>query len=83
MMLGSKRFLPAYDQSIKAKMVEAQDERGYRMWQCTDCSYSNKKTSHVYRHIERKHVVVALSCDLCALTFTCKEALVSHKKLHY
>jgi Zn-finger protein len=81
-MLTSKPFLPAYDQNVRSKMTESQDSGGYKVWQCTDCNYRNKKTSHLYRHIERKHFSVALSCDLCSLTFNCKETFATHRKRH-
>lgn len=71
-----------YDIKIKSKMQQVQDEGGYKVWQCTDCSYSNKKTSHLYRHIERKHFTVSLNCEFCSLTFNCKETLATHKKKH-
>jgi len=75
-------FLLVYDLKIKSKMREVQDEGGYKVWQCTDCPYSNKKTSHLYRHIERKHFSVSLSCEFCSQTFNCKETLATHKKKH-
>jgi len=75
-------FLSAYDIEIKSKMREGKDNGGYKVWQCTDCPYSNKKTSHLYRHIERKHFSVSLSCEFCSQTFNCKETLATHKKKH-
>ena len=63
-------------------MVESKDAGGYKVWQCADCDYSNKKTSHIYRHIERNHFSVALSCDICAQIFNCKETLAGHRKWH-
>ena len=74
-------LLTAYDDQIKSKMIEVQDG-GYKAWQCSDCSYRNKKTSHLYRHIERIHFSVSLSCDFCSQTFNCKERLATHKKKH-
>jgi len=76
------KTLLAYDLKIKSKMREVQDEGGFKLWQCSDCPYSNKKTSHLYRHIERKHFTVTLSCEFCSQTFNCKETLATHKKKH-
>ena len=71
---------PSYDQSIKSKMVETQDAGGWKLWKCSDCDYTNKKTSHLYRHIERRHFSVTLACEFCAQTFTCSQALATHQK---
>lgn len=71
---------PNYDQSIKSKMLETQDADGWKLWKCSDCDYMNKKTSHLYRHIERRHFSVTLSCEFCAQTFTCSQALATHQK---
>ena len=71
---------PSYDQSIKSKMLETQDADGWKLWKCSDCDYTNKKTSHLYRHIERRHFSVTLSCEFCAQTFTCSQALATHQK---
>ena len=71
---------PNYDQSIKSKMLETQDADGWKLWKCSDCDYTNKKTSHLYRHIERRHFLVTLSCEFCAQTFTCSQALATHQK---
>ena len=70
----------SYDQSIKSKMVETQDAGGWKLWKCSDCDYTNKKTSHLYRHIERRHFSVTLACEFCAQTFTCSQALATHQK---
>ena len=71
---------PSYDQSIKSEMVETQDAGGWKLWKCSDCDYTNKKTSHLYRHIERRHFSVTLACEFCAQTFTCSQALATHQK---
>ena len=76
----AKGEAPSYDQSIKSKMLETQDADGWKLWKCSDCDYTNKKTSHLYRHIERRHFSVTLSCEFCAQTFTCSQALATHQK---
>jgi Zn-finger protein len=37
---------------------------GERLWQCTDCNYSHKKTTNVIDHIEAKHFDERVFCTL-------------------
>jgi len=67
-------------QVVKYKMLEAKDEMGKKMWQCSDCSYNNRKTTNMYKHIERKHMNITLYCDLCNLQFRSRDDLQSHKR---
>jgi len=72
---------------IKSKMMMVHSEQfGERMWQCTDCNFSHKKTTNVSDHIEIKHLMVRVPCQLCGMTFSTSSYLkkhIKHKHSHY
>ena len=42
-----------------------------RGWQCRLCAYASGAKSHVRRHLEARHLSAhALTCNMCAATFT-------------
>ena len=61
-------------------MSATQDENGLRNWTCNDCGYSKKYKSHVFIHVERKHVDVQVNCNFCGLTYRSREELKFHVK---
>lgn len=53
---------------------------GERLWQCTDCNYSHKKTTNVIDHIEAKHFDERVFCTLCNTSFSTRNYLRKHMK---
>ena len=49
-------------------------------WCCSDCSYQSQKKSHVYEHIEAKHVEhTGYECSFCNKIFKTKGAFGRHR----
>ena len=65
---------------IKSRMVHMVDHNGERVWSCTECNFSHKKTTNVGDHIEVKHLVIRVPCHLCPLTFSTSSYLKKHFK---
>ena len=65
---------------IKSRMVLLVDHNGERIWSCTECDFSHKKTTNVADHIEVKHLVIRVPCHLCPLTFSTSSYLKKHFK---
>jgi len=66
---------------IKSKMMMVHSEHyGERMWQCTDCNFAHKKTTNVSDHIEIKHLMIRVPCQLCEMTFSTTSYLKKHMK---
>ena len=68
------------EQWIKARMVLSVDHNGERIWSCTECDFSHKKTTNVSDHIEVNHLVIRVPCHLCPLTFSTSSYLKKHFK---
>ena len=58
------------DHVVKEKMIQSTDENGLKMWTCSCCGYVSKKTTNMYKHIERKHLFLSLKCDFCQKEFS-------------
>ena len=59
------------------------DEKIFRRndgtYQCTECSYSSTKSSHVKRHISRLHLdMEPFSCTVCNKTFKTEDTRIKH-----
>ena len=64
------------DSAVKAKM-----RKEGRTWLCTDCDYSSRNFSHIYDHIERKHVVHSgYHCQNCGQVLKTKDSARRHSK---
>ena len=68
------------EQWIKSRMVLSVDHNGERIWSCTECDFSHKKTTNVSDHIEVNHLVIRVPCHLCPLTFSTSSYLKKHFK---
>lgn len=50
------------------------------LWQCTQCNYSSKKSSHVQNHVEAKHVQTeGHYCPICSKFCATRNGLMIHK----
>ena len=65
---------------IKSRMILTADLNGERIWSCTECNFSHKKTTNVSDHIEVNHLVLRVPCRLCPLTFSTSSYLKKHIK---
>lgn len=65
---------------VKEKMIQSTDENGLKMWTCSCCGYVSKKTTNMYKHIERKHLFLALKCDYCQKEFSSRNDFNVHNK---
>jgi len=66
---------------VKEKMFPcAINEIGTKGFGCTDCDYKSSKTTNMYKHIERKHLLLTLFCELCNSPFKSRNDLSVHKK---
>ena len=61
-------------------MSQAVDERGMKLWQCIDCGYARERKSDVTKHVERRHIEMQVSCDLCHAIFSSRTSLKDHVK---
>ena len=61
-------------------MIQSTDESGLKMWTCSCCGYVSKKTTNMYKHIERKHLFLALKCDFCQKEFSNRNDFNIHNK---
>jgi len=77
---GNKEPIGEREEWIKSRMVLLVDPNGERIWSCTECNFSHKKTTNVGDHIEVKHLVIRVPCHLCPLTFSTSSYLKKHFK---
>ena len=68
------------DLVVKEKMIQSTDESGLKMWTCSCCGYVSKKTTNMYKHIERKHLLLALKCNFCLKEFSNRNDYNVHVK---
>ncbi|XP_023320020.1 protein tramtrack, beta isoform isoform X32 [Eurytemora carolleeae] len=69
------------DSIVKGKMFSStsNDKRG---WSCTECGYFSTKTTNLYKHIERRHLFLSVSCNVCNKTFRSRDDLNVHMRIH-
>jgi len=77
---GNKELLGDREGWIKSRMILTADLNGERIWSCTECNFSHKKTTNVSDHIEVNHIVLRVPCRLCPLTFSTSSYLKKHIK---
>jgi len=65
------------------KIYEALDEAGNKVWQCSVCEFTRRKTSVVVNHIENKHLDSKVICEVCQITFSHFQSLKKHIKTQH
>ena len=73
----------ALDNLILSKMSQTQDTSGMKLWQCEECGYARERKSDVFKHIERRHIDVQVSCQYCDAVFTNRLSLKEHLKFRH
>lgn len=64
-------------------MYQTSTESGERLWCCGVCEFKTRKTTNIEDHIEAKHLLTRIQCNLCTLDFTTSSYLKKHmKKVH-
>ena len=58
-------FLLDVDNEIYSKMVSSRNDLSELLWNCTECSYTSKKKTNTFRHIEATHMSCSYSCPVC------------------
>ena len=71
------------DTQIQSKMKSIRNEYNELVWNCTECSYSHKKKTNTFRHVEAKHVLCSYYCPLCGAHATCRNSLKQHMILKH
>ena len=61
------------DQLIQSKILKAD-----RSWVCADCNHTTVNRTHLYEHIESKHVSSGYNCQYCQKFVPSRNALRSH-----
>lgn len=61
------------DQLIQSKILKSD-----RSWICADCNHSAVNRTHLYEHIESKHVSSGYNCQYCQKFVRSRNALRSH-----
>ena len=61
------------DAVVRSKIIK--DGAGSR---CTDCNFSGS-INEVYKHIEKSHVEVSFTCNLCGRFCTSRNGLLVHR----
>ena len=69
--------LMSREKDVKSKMINVETSSG-RLWQCTLCGFSHKKTTNVVDHIESH--LEKVSCQYCGKWFTRTSSLKQHFK---
>lgn len=64
-------------------MRHGRNELGEHVWECTECSYSHKKKTNTFRHVESKHVSCVYLCPMCGQSNTCRNSLKQHLNLKH
>jgi len=59
-------------------LVRAKIQKLDTGWQCTDCSFYGT-INEVYKHIEKLHVQVSFSCNLCGKECASRNGLLVHR----
>ena len=71
------------EQMVREKMVPGTDIHGLRLWTCSDCGYKSKKSTDVYKHIQRVHMDIAVHCPHCGQKFKSVADVKSHvRRVH-
>jgi len=74
---------PSIEAEVLKKMLATADEMGLKMWQCLDCDYKVKNSNDLRKHVERKHLMCQVFCDICNKVFNCRYRLQQHnRKFH-
>ena len=68
------------DVLVDSKMVMERDNNGYKYWRCLDCGYQQKLRKDVLKHVERRHLHLSLSCNLCPAILASRCELRTHVK---
>jgi hypothetical protein len=69
---------------VQKRMIQTTDLIGLRMWQCADCPYKVKNSNDLRKHVERKHLICQVTCDICGQAFNCRYRLQQHnRKFHF
>ena len=64
-------------------MKRWKNEGKLSFWSCTDCDYSSRRNSDVFKHVERVHLDLDYSCPICPNLYKCKADLRGHfNKVH-
>jgi len=71
------------DKEVYSKMRPGRNELDEHVWECTECSYSHKKKTNTFRHVESKHVSCVYLCPLCGQSNTCRNSLKQHMNLKH
>jgi len=71
------------DTEVLSKMESVRNEYNELVWSCTLCSYSHKKKTNTFRHVEAKHVSCSYFCQICGAPQTCRNSLKQHMLLKH
>jgi len=71
------------DDLIQSKMSVIQDYHGHKFWQCSECDYRKKSKADVFKHVERRHVEIQVSCHLCSQVYGSRFELKAHMKFKH
>ena len=64
-------------------MESVRNEYNELVWTCTLCSYSHKKKTNTFRHVEAKHVSCSYFCQICGAPQNCRNSLKQHMLLKH
>jgi len=68
---------------VESRMKRWKNEGKLSFWSCTDCDYSSRRNSDVFKHVERVHLDLDYSCPICPNLYKCKADLRGHfNKVH-
>lgn len=72
-----------FSEMVHSKMKRFKDHNNLSFWTCIECEYTSKKSSDVFKHVERVHLDLNYFCPICPITFKSKTDLRVHcKKIH-
>jgi len=85
MAVSEERYEEKYEHGYEGyDVIDAIESKMWKnsegLWECSECSYSSRKTTNMRNHIEVKHVhTPGYYCLTCSLLFRTKNSLNVHK----
>ena len=69
--------------TVRTNLTRHQKSHKNETFTCDSCNFTSHTKRSVNEHSDRVHSSVLYPCDQCAKSFTCKQNLKIHAKIHY
>jgi len=68
------------EELVSEKLWQDRDASGKKIWVCAVCNYSQKLRKDVMKHVERRHMNLAIPCQYCPASLPSRTELRTHVK---